>query len=42
MKFLYIYYFYKTPLYLAVAKGNPKITTLLLSRPELNVNNKSI
>ena len=34
--------FYKTALNLAIEKGNEKIVTLILKRPELDINAKSI
>lgn len=40
MKF--IKYFQKTPLYAAIEKGNLEIVQLLLARPELDINLKSI
>lgn len=33
---------YKTALHLAIKAGNPEIVQLLLNRPEIDVNSKSI
>lgn len=41
MKFS-IFIFYKTALHIAIEQGNSKIVTFLLSRPEIDVNIKSI
>lgn len=41
MKFLFIY-FNKTSLHVGIERGNPDIIRLILSRPETDVNAKSI